>query len=139
MHDPTSTVAGGDAIDRRIEWIVATLERMRRAEPPAKGADALRPSLVYAAQLLDLWASVAPALQQGADSHRWDEREALAARVALEIYERAVHEVRLVALDARASIEHADAVLAEAHEFARRRRRRAGKMARLLGAASEPT
>lgn len=48
----------------------------------------------------------------------------------VEVYARAVGELRTVALEARGRIELAEAVLDEAREFVRRRRRRVSKAAK---------
>jgi hypothetical protein len=131
VQDPIPAVPPGADIDRRLESIRATLEQLRRTSP-AKTADALRPTLDYATQLLETWNAIAPALQPATDPGRWDGCDALAARVAFEIYDRVVRELRLAALDAQTRIEQAEAVLAAARGFARRTRQRAGKMAAKL-------
>ncbi|MBI3049023.1 MAG: hypothetical protein HYY76_12020 [Acidobacteria bacterium] len=59
----------------------------------------------------------------------WDEHQGVSVTPVLEVYGRAVRELRAVALDARERIERAAAVVAEARESARRRRRRADKIA----------
>ena len=55
--------------------------------------------------------------------------ETIPARVALEVYARAVRELRTIGVDTRARIERAAAVVTEARECAHRRRRRARKIA----------
>jgi hypothetical protein len=86
-------------------------------------------SLTRAADLLEVLESITPELRRAASSGAWDGYEAITARVALEIYDRAVRELRAVALDTRTRLRRAEAACADAREFARRRRRRAGKIA----------
>jgi hypothetical protein len=131
VQDPIPAVPLGAGIDQRLESIRAVLEQLRRTSPAAT-TDALRPTLDYATQLLETWNAIAPALQQTIDSGRWDGCDALTARVAFEIYDRVVRELRLAALDAQTRIERAEAVLAAARGFTRRTRRRAGKIAAKL-------
>lgn len=52
-------------------------------------------------------------------------------RRMLDDYTRTVRELRAVITDARAQVDHATAVVAEAAVFAHRRRRRGRKMAAL--------
>jgi len=71
------------------------------------------------ALLADLQHVAAP--QSGADQ--------LSVRAVLDVYAHAVAELRAIAQEARGRIEQSAAVVAEAREFARRRRRRGHKLA----------
>lgn len=130
MEDCDATGRGD--LDEPLERLLAILERARRIDPPRVNTRARDAELTYAAQLLQLLASIAPELPQATGSHAWQTADALRARVMFEIYDRAVRELRVVALGARVRIEQAEAVLAEARDFSRRRRRRAMKIAARL-------
>jgi hypothetical protein len=64
--------------------------------------------------------------------------DATSVRVALDAYGRVLRELRAVALDARGRVEQAAAAVAEARDAARRRRRRAGKIATRRTVHPEP-
>lgn len=65
-------------------------------------------------------------LLEGLPSMRAAEGDDEAARM-LDVYARATRDLRAVAVEARALIERAAEVVAEAREHARRRRRRSNK------------
>jgi hypothetical protein len=129
-HDPISSAsASGVGIDQRFDRILMLLERLEDTGSRAVGDDAVRLRLTQAAQLVEKLASITPELQQAVSRGGWDACDAVTARVVFAVYDRAVRELRAVALEARGRIERAEAVLAEAREFSRRRRRCAAKIA----------
>lgn len=97
--------------------------------------DDVRTHLAQAAALVDSLPSMIRALERDAPVVSGGDEARL--RAILDAYTRTVRALRAVALDARARVERTAAVITEAHEVARRRRRRLNKIAARRGTASE--
>ena len=115
--------------DPRLERLLGVLESLHEDRPTAADPDAERARLAHATQLLERLAGIVPALAARATERTWDDSDALTARATLDIYERAVHELRALAMSARSRIERAHAMLTEAQQDAKRCRRAIEKQA----------
>jgi hypothetical protein len=123
-----ATAPADDGITQRLELVVAMVERLRGTAPTA-GDNGVAARLARAGELLDALESFMPEVRDAAKSGRWDACDAVTARLAFDVYDRALRELRAVAVDARGGIERAAAAFSDAQTFARRRGRRADKIA----------
>lgn len=89
------------------------------------GDHMLRVRLADAVRLADILESVTQDLAQAAGP------EPIPPRVAFDVYARTLRELRAVVIEARERVDRATTLVAEASLFARRRRRRARKIAAL--------
>ena len=123
-----------ERLSERLARLVTALERLRE-DVPGTADDAIRGRLTHAGNLVKLLDDLRVDLDALAPASEWTDLDAAVARVALEVYDRAVRELRAVALDARGRIERAQQVFEEASLLAHRRRRR---MERRASRAASP-
>lgn len=116
-------------VEVRLEQVQQLLDSLSRSCVAAGSDDAVRVRLANAAQLAELLESLTPELERATSAEGRTGAGIVSVGVVLEIYMRAVRELGAVALEARARIERTAAVVVEAREFARRRRRRTQKLA----------
>ena len=95
------------------------------------GIDAPQARLARASRLLQRVEAIAALIATVSERPEWADADALTLRAALDIYERAVRELRSVALDARRRITEAESTLAEGRGVTRRARRRIERATRV--------
>jgi hypothetical protein len=122
----------GAAISASLERVRLALERLRASDVvPSETAD-VRAILERSTDLLAALQTLIPPIEARIPSGGWDPAEALAARAALDIYDRAVAELRRVSGTARKRVEEAQRLFEEVHEFARESRHRAKRIERRM-------
>jgi hypothetical protein len=109
--------------DAPLQLLLRTLEALHDPEPAATGADPQAARLALAAQLLRQLAILTPAMAARTSVAACDDTEAAAMRVMLDVYERALRELRALARDARGRIERAEAAVADGGLEAKRCRK----------------
>jgi hypothetical protein len=109
--------------DATLHRLLRTLEALHDHTPAAAAADPRAARLALAARLMEQLALLVPAIEARVSVASCDDAEAVAMRTMLDIYERAVRELRAIARDARESIARADAAVADGRIAAKRHRR----------------
>jgi hypothetical protein len=133
--DRSPTPAAEAGLDERLGRVRTVLERLRAGARPSDDGD-VQTRLTHAANLLAEFDALRPDIESRVGAPRADGSGDVAARVAFDLYDGAVRDLRGVAEEARRGVERAEAVFAEALIFARRRRRLAERLAAKIASRS---
>jgi alkylhydroperoxidase/carboxymuconolactone decarboxylase family protein YurZ len=111
-------------IGGRLDRLTTFLERLRASGRAAIDDETIENRLARAIHLVGLLEDLAPDLHALAPASEWTRMDEATARVALDTYDRALGQIRTIALDARRRVERCTQVFEDARLFAHRRQRR---------------
>lgn len=107
-----------------LDTLRSILDSLHEDLAAGAGIDTPQARLARASRLLQRLDAITALVASAPERPEWTDADALTMRACLDIYERAVLELRSVALDARRRITEAEGTLAEARGIGRRARRR---------------
>ena len=116
--------ASEDGVGERLDRLTTLLERLRASGQGAVDVVTIVSGLARAVHLVGLLEGLIPDLHALAPSSEWTRMDEATARVALDTYDRALRQIRTIALDARRRVERCTQVFEEAQLFVHRRHRR---------------
>jgi hypothetical protein len=127
-------------VNGSLERVRLALERLRVSSTTGSGASGVQATLAHCSDLLAALETVMPAIEERIRAGEWHPADALSARAALDIYDRAVADLRQVAAAARREVDAADELFEAVHQFARDSRHQAERIERRMSdPPSEPT